>query len=115
MMRRRLPGQMLSIALATLWAAALGGVTVLTGCADTGASRSGRVTGPRNVTDLVGRRAQSLYSEMSWLGYSHVGGYTSGTASITTWWNPTSGECVRVETREGRVAATESDSEGNCR
>lgn len=111
MMRRRLPGQMLPIALGALWAAALGGVTVLTGCADTGTAR----TGPSNVTDLVGGRAQSLYSEMSWLGYSHVGGYTSGTASITTWWNPTSGQCVGIETREGRVSATESDFEGNCR
>jgi hypothetical protein len=103
-----------SIVVTTLCAASLGGAAVLTGCANAGAARTGIVSGPGAVTDLVGMGAQSVDGEMIRRGYTNVGGYKTGGASITIWRNTSTGECARIETREGRVFATESRFEDDC-
>ncbi len=102
-------------------AAALLGSALLTGCAGTGGSTSNSGQGMQanplssDVRALQGMRAGSLDSEMNRLGFSNVGGYKAGGASITTWWNPNGEQCAKVETREGRVASIEALYAGNCR
>lgn len=66
------------------------------------------------VRALQGMRAANLDSEMNRLGFRNVGGYQSGGAAVSTWWNPRSEQCAKVETREGRVADIKAIAEGNC-
>lgn len=114
-MRQRLSRYLMpSIAVAALCVTSLGGVAVLPGCSS-GAARTGIVSGKGNVSELVGIRAQGLYGEMSRRGYANVSGHQAGAGSITVWLNPRTGECARVETRQGRVAATESNFGGECK
>lgn len=95
--------------------AALLGVTLLAGCVDTGTTRPDTGSaGKVDLSSLMGMRAQNLDSEMNSRGFSNVGGYKTDAASITTWWNAAARQCVKVETREGRVAGTEGIFEGNC-
>jgi len=101
-------------AAAALCAVGLGGAAVLAGCTS-GAARTGIVSGKGDVSELVGMRAQGLYGEMSRRGYANVGGHQAGPGSITVWLNPRTGECARVETRQGRVVGTESNFEGECK
>jgi hypothetical protein len=67
------------------------------------------------VRALQGMRAANLDSEMNRLGFRNVGGYQSGGAAYSTWWNPRGEQCAKVETREGRVADIEAIYAGNCR
>lgn len=98
-----------------LTAALLGGA-LLTGCAETGGTKSSWDAAPlsSDVKALEGMRARNLDSEMNRLGFTSTGGYKTEDASITLWWNPRGEQCVRVETRDGRVGSTESIFAGNC-
>lgn len=69
----------------------------------------------RDLRALRGMRAANLDSEMGRLGFSNLGGYQSGGAVVTTWWNPNGEQCAKLENREGRVASIEAPYAGNCK
>ena len=47
-------------------------------------------------------------------GFVDKGGYKTEDASVTTWWDASSRQCLSVTTRQGRVAEAETIVEGNC-
>ena len=59
-------------------------------------------------------RTGSLDAEMAARGFKSVDGYQAAGATISTWWNAGSRECLSLETRQGHVAKTEAIAEGNC-
>ena len=63
---------------------------------------------------LIKMRGRGLDGVMSARGFSNKGGYKSDGASMTTWWNADTRQCISVETRDGRVANAETIVEGNC-
>lgn len=67
-----------------------------------------------NVNDLVGARASSADSDLRSRGFQDTGGYQQGGKSFVTWHNRTTRQCVRVVTRDGRIARVEDIDEGNC-
>jgi hypothetical protein len=84
-------------------------------CVDTSTTRE--PTGSTQQMDpntLVGMRGRNLDSEMASSGFKNVEGYKTDAASMTTWWNTASHQCISVETREGRIAKAENIVEGNC-
>ncbi len=90
---------------------------LLTGCVDSGSTKSDSMAAAplsSEVEALEGMRARNLDSEMNRLGFTNVGGYKSEDASITTWWNPRDQQCVKVETRDGHADSIDSIFKGNC-
>jgi len=88
---------------------------ILGGCVDSTTTREPSGSAQQMDLDtLVGMRGRNLDTEMAQNGFDNVGGYKTGEASMTTWWNAASRQCVSVETREGRVAKAETIVEGNC-
>ena len=63
---------------------------------------------------LMDRRGRGLDGVTSARGFSNAGGYKNDGASMTTWWNADTRQCISVETRDGRVAKAETIVEGNC-
>ena len=81
------------------------------GRSGSGHSGSGHQMDPDILIDM---RARGLDGVMSARGFSNAGGYQSDGASMTTWWNADTRQCISVETRDGRVANAETIVEGNC-
>ncbi len=96
--------------------ALLSTTVVLGACVDDVTTRdnSGGHAQQMNPGTLVGMRGRSMDDEMDSRGFSNVGGYKNDGASMTTWWNAGSRQCISVETRDGRVAKAETIVEGNC-
>ena len=84
--------------------------------ADGREGRGHSVGGARQMdpSSLLDMRGRNLDGEMGGRGFTNVGGYKSDGASMTTWWNADSRQCISVETREGRIAKAETVVEGNC-
>lgn len=96
---------------------ALLSITILLGaCVDDVTTRddSGGLAQQMNPNELVGMRGRSMDDELNSRGFSNVGGYKNDGASMTTWWNAGSRQCISVETREGRVSKAATIVEGNC-
>lgn len=95
--------------------AALLGATLLTGCVDNRTTRPEDSTGGKvDLSSLVGMRARNLDSEMTKRGFGSTGGYQAQGAAITLWYNRGAHQCVKVETRQAKVAIIEDIAEGNC-
>lgn len=68
-----------------------------------------------NLDDMLGMKARNLDSTMESRGFANAGGYKTGDASITTWWNASTRQCVNVETRQGRVDAMNEVDGSECK
>jgi hypothetical protein len=81
-----------------------------------GRNGSGRsVSGHQMDPDiLIKMRARGLDGVMNARGFSNAGGYKSDGASMTSWWNADTRQCISVETRDGRIANAETIVAGNC-
>ena len=79
-----------------------------------GSGHSGGGAHQMDPSSLIGMRGRNLDAEMGDRGFRSAGGYKTDEASMTTWWNAETRQCVSVETRDGRVANAETIIEGNC-
>jgi len=86
----------------------------LGGCA--GSSNMSESSGARQLdpATLIGMRGSSMDTQLADSGFVSKGGYKTEDASVTTWWNASSRQCLSVTTRQGRVAEAETIVEGNC-
>ena len=67
-----------------------------------------------NLNDLVGARGSSVDSAMSQRGFRSTGGYQSEGRAHSTWWNPSTRQCVNLVTSGGRLQSVSPIAEGNC-
>jgi len=79
-----------------------------------GGSHHGGGSNQMDPESLIDMRGRDLDAEMSDQGFRNKGGYKSDGASMTTWWNADSRQCISVTTRQGRIANAETIVEGNC-
>jgi hypothetical protein len=84
---------------------------VLAACAGSATTGGGGQIDPGS---LVGMRGSSMDMELTGKGFTSAGGYKTGDTSSTIWWNERARQCIRVDTRDGRVADAETIFEGNC-
>ncbi len=66
------------------------------------------------VTDLEGARAAGALQDMDRRGYVQTSSYKADGGSYTYWWNRDSKSCVRLLTRDGRIAATKTSTAQDC-
>lgn len=66
------------------------------------------------VTDLEGARAAGALEDMDRRGYVQTGDYRADGGSYTYWWNRDTKSCVRLLTRDGRIAATKTSTAQDC-
>ena len=79
-----------------------------------GSGPSGGGAHQMDHSSLLHMRRRGLDGEMTGRGFTKVGGYKSDGASMPTWLNAGSHQCISVETRDGRVADAETIVEENC-
>ena len=72
------------------------------------------IPGMFRCATLIGMRGSSMDMQLTSSGFVSKGGYKTEDASVTTWWNANSRQCLSVTTRQGRVAEAETIVEGNC-
>lgn len=66
------------------------------------------------VSDLEGARAAGAMDDMSARGYVQTSSYRADGGSYTYWWNRDTKTCVRLLTRDGRIAATKTSVAEDC-
>lgn len=66
------------------------------------------------VSDLEGARAAGALEDMDRRGYIQTSSYRADGGSYTYWWNRDSRSCVRLLTRDGRIAATKTSMAEDC-
>jgi hypothetical protein len=66
------------------------------------------------VSDLEGSRAAGALDEMSRRGYVQTSDYAGDGGRYTYWWNNGTKSCVRLLTRDGRIAATKTTTAPDC-
>lgn len=66
------------------------------------------------VTDLEGARAAGALEDMDRRGYVQTSSYKADGGSYTYWWNRDTKSCVRLLTRDGRIAATKTSTAQDC-
>lgn len=66
------------------------------------------------VTDLEGARAAGALEDMDRRGYVQTSSYRADGGSYTYWWNRDTKSCVRLLTRDGRIAATKTSMAEDC-
>lgn len=66
------------------------------------------------VSDLEGARAAGAFDEMSRRGYWQTSTYKADGGVYSYHWNPGSKSCVRLLTRDGRIAATKTSVAEDC-
>lgn len=66
------------------------------------------------VTDLEGARAAGALEDMDRRGYVQTSSYKADGGSYTYWWNRDTKSCVRLLTRDGRIAATKTSMPEDC-
>jgi hypothetical protein len=66
------------------------------------------------VTDLEGARAAGALEDMDRRGYVQTSAYKADGGSYTYWWNRDTKSCVRLLTRDGKIAATKTSTAQDC-
>jgi hypothetical protein len=66
------------------------------------------------LNSLVGARAQSLDNDMDKRGFVHRGGWQSGNAAFSIWWNAGTRQCIQGVVSDGRIQSLNPIVEGNC-
>ncbi len=66
------------------------------------------------VSDLEGARAAGALDDMARRGYVQTGNYAADGGRYSYWWNQQSGSCIRLLTRDGRIAATKTSPASDC-
>jgi hypothetical protein len=66
------------------------------------------------VSDLEGTRASGALDEMARRGYVETSNYAADGGRYSYWWNPGSKSCIRLLTRDGRIAATKTTTAADC-
>jgi hypothetical protein len=69
---------------------------------------------PVRATDLIGRNAADLESNMTSLGYTRRAGLSKGRESFSTWRGNTQSQCVQVVVRDGKIQDMADVQEANC-
>jgi hypothetical protein len=69
---------------------------------------------PGSVRDLVGVRASAGESAMETRGYTYISGTVREDRKIVYWWNPSTKECVRVTTFDGRFEKLAIVAKSDC-
>jgi hypothetical protein len=67
-----------------------------------------------SLRDLVGVSGASAETQLAQRGFEFVTGNKSNDASYTYWWDRDGKDCVRVEVRDGRVAAITDAKAADC-
>jgi uncharacterized protein YraI len=67
-----------------------------------------------SLRDLIGARGAGAETELGQRGFEYISGNKSDTASYTYWWDNSGKDCVRVEVRDGRVAAITDAKAEDC-
>jgi len=66
------------------------------------------------LNDLVGARAQYMDDDMRKRGFVNKGGYQSGNAAYSMWWNAGTRQCIQGVVSDGRIQSLNPIVEGNC-
>lgn len=66
------------------------------------------------LNDLVGSRATYMDDDLRKRGFARKGGYQSGNAAYSTWWNVATRQCVQGVVADGRIQSLNPIGEGNC-
>jgi hypothetical protein len=66
------------------------------------------------VTDLEGARAAGALDDMARRGYVQTSDYAADGGRYSYWWNRDTNSCVRLLTRDGRIAATKTTTVSDC-
>lgn len=66
------------------------------------------------VSDLEGARAAGALEDMGRRGYVQTSAYRADGGSYTYWWNRESKSCIRLLTRDGKIAATKTSVAEDC-
>lgn len=66
------------------------------------------------VNDLEGARAAGALEDMDRRGYVQTSSYRADGGSYTYWWNRDKKSCVRLLTRDGKIAATKTSTAPDC-
>lgn len=69
---------------------------------------------PREVTGLVGNKRDDGEDKLARLGYRKVEGDKSHGSTVGLWWNGGSHECLRVESKNGRIRTIDRTSRSEC-
>lgn len=69
---------------------------------------------PGSVRDLVGARAAGGETTLEERGFTLHHGSTKNDSKINIWWNPSTKECVRVTTYDGRFESVEKTTNADC-
>jgi hypothetical protein len=67
-----------------------------------------------SLRDLIGARGAGAETELGQRGFEYISGNKSDTTSYTYWWDNSGKDCVRVEVRDGRVAAITDAKAEDC-
>ena len=68
----------------------------------------------RDVTGLVGNKRDDGEDKLARLGYHKVEGDKSHGSTVGLWWNGGSRECLRVESKNGRIRSIERAGRSEC-
>lgn len=66
------------------------------------------------LNDLVGARAQNMDDELGRRGFVRKGGWQSGNAAYSMWWNGSTRQCIQGVVSDGRIQSLNPIVEGNC-
>jgi hypothetical protein len=66
------------------------------------------------VSDLEGARAAGALDDMARRGYVQTSSYAADGGRYSYWWNNGTKSCVRLLTRDGRIAATKTTTASDC-
>lgn len=69
---------------------------------------------PHEVTGLVGNKRDDGEDKLARLGYRKVEGDKSHGSTVGLWWNGGSHECLRVESKNGRIRSIDRTSRSEC-
>ncbi len=66
------------------------------------------------LNDLVGARAQYMDDDMRKRGFVRKGGWQTGNAAYSMWWNGSTRQCIQGVVSDGRIQSVNPIVEGNC-
>jgi hypothetical protein len=67
-----------------------------------------------SLRDLIGARGAGAETQLSQRGFEYISGNKGDSTSYTYWWDNSGKDCVRVEVRDGRVAAITDAKAEDC-
>lgn len=67
-----------------------------------------------SLNDLVGARATYIDDDMGKRCFVRKGGWQSGNAAYSMWWNAGTRQCIQGVVSDGRIQSPNPIVEGNC-